>query len=371
MSDDYALVDFALTQAEPAAVIPALGRSFATVAAAALARSADASGPERGFLARLRGRRRRPAELPALRVQPASSLPDAPLMQPVATDLGFSARGGAMRVTAPLGSARLTLIELHEGNEGISPICQALSRELGGAEVFYFRNSGPRHPGADYAFHVYEGGRATRRASSRSPLGDAPEAPWEAIDGGMPHPVEVDSLPRPDPPAWQVMTPERQASILAALGLDPATLFDPPAPGAVQVALGTDPGGKPLSEALTRSGLRAPPGFAGPPAAPPDPEPQQAMGPTDALETDAEIPDPGSSDWEEEVTALLIEAVESGLPEESQIAWLNDLTRRLGAGDIDGALSDARTLMEAGGQDENERRATAARLYRLFGRALD
>ena len=68
------------------------------------------------------------------------------------------------------------------------------------------------------------------------------------------------------------------------------------------------------------------------------------------------------------MTRLLIGVVESALPAEEQVAWLNDLTTRLLEGDVDGALEEAERMIEAGTLSPVEKKAVSARLARFFGR---
>lgn len=453
MGEDFALIDFAFSARPPEEIVAAIGRIEAAEARAARerGRAAAAGG---GFLSRLfraSGPRQGAAAVPAgLLIQPDGSLPPAPLArtrpEPVPDD---PAGLGPTRLTAPLGEARLTLVEFLAGDGETVQFCEALSREFRGDEIFCFRHSGALHPGAHYAFHVYQDGRATRRAASVSARGTAPEAAWTGIDAGMPHPVEVDSLPPPGIPDFEIMTPMRQGSILAALGLDPDRLFAPPGPEMAVLELTRDPGGAALAEAPVilahrqrrqRPTLRA---VAGGMAPTPTPAPAQATddpsGPPDALPTGTEpqpaaaaaaaagmsaaaapgpVPDrvrtaptpppvpeapaalpadisadapvagragggspfdsvrppwerPGAAlSWEEEVTTILVRAVESALAPDEQVAWLDMLTRHLELGELDTALGKALEMIAAGRRPEAARAAAAKRLSELFGRRL-
>lgn len=475
MTEDFALIDFAFSARSPQAIAEAIGR-----ARALQARSGSPGGPVPaggGFLSRM-FRRGAPGARPGLDllIQPEGTLDPDPLTRVHLTDGEAGQPTAPVRLTAPVGLGGLTLVEFLEGDSGRSVFCEALSAQLPGDEIFYFRHSGSLHPGAHFAFHIYKDGQVTRRAESVSAAGTAPESDWAGIDTGMPHPLETDCLAPPGLPASEIMTPVRQASILEALGLDPGSLFQPmPGDGdePIVLELSVDPGGAPLSEASAivghlkkrRSGpmLRAVPtgpaarpGTASGPVAPtrtpgasaadgkpgpssgaplhatpeqtgvpgaaneplqgdrgtapsqvrpPTPSPQPAASPADAKGTDAPPRPPAPSEpaaeppaarpagsrparrpgardlslppwedqkpapsWEEEVTALLLDAVESALPPEEQAAWLEMLTGYLTSGDLDTALSETLAVIAAGNRPEAERDAAAKRLSALFGR---
>jgi hypothetical protein len=401
MSDDFTLIDFALCAAPPARVCQALGQAHALRAARAQA----APGARRGLLSRLLGRGGAGRPAPLLLQQPGH-LPAPPLMRFMPDDLGFGAGETPARLTAPVGEAALTLLEFRETDGETSPLCEALSGELPGAEIFYFRLSGARHPGAETAFHVYLDGRAVRRSASISPEGTTPEAEWRVVDTGIPHAVEADSLPHARARAWEIMTPERQGAILGAMGVEADLLFDPaarpPPGGQIVVELSAEPGGRPLSDAVAhlsrdparegRDGRAAPagpaaPGPSGAPApasagAPPAPEaaeaashaagpaagPDVSQGGAPGPEAGAGAPQPGDPEgWEAEVTRLLVAAVSHALPEEQQVPWLTRLTRKLETGEVESALAEARALIARGDRPKAEREADAARLDALFG----
>lgn len=433
MREDFALVDFALVAAAPERVVPALGQVHALQARAGAAAAAARGQPRAtearpGLLSRLlrRGAGRGGAPAPLL-LQPEGHLPPPPLARLMLDGLGFGAGATPFRVTAPVGEAELALVEFREADAEHSPVCAALSAELPGTEVFRFRLSGARHPGAETAFHVYLDGHAVRRTASISTEGTAPEAPWRVVDTGIPHPVEADSLPHARARAWEVMTPARQGAILAAMGVEPDTLFDP-VPGRVALVLSPAEGGRPLSSAA-RLFRAARPGAPDAPAAPdgasPDappgaaadtadpssgqgqapaarrPEPTAEPGPGASRAAEAagtaraELRAPSPADnapsarsaappatagaaragaerdagtsWEAEVTAILVAAVAHALPEEEQVPWLTALTARLEAGDVAEALDEARALIARGDRPEAERAADAARLDELFG----
>ncbi|NDR54900.1 hypothetical protein [Aliiruegeria sabulilitoris] len=358
MTEDFALIDFALTARAPAEVAEAIG----FLQAGGPAAPATAPPARRGILSRLLGRGDTAGKSasggPKLRIQPAGTLDPPPLARIVLADKGFASNGGPVRLTGPLGAAGLTLIEFREGDGDVSAFCEALSDALEGDEIFYFRHSGSRHPGAHFAFHVYLDGRVTRRAMSSSKDGAIPEAQWEGTDSGMPHPLETDSLPAPGTANSEIMTPVRQAIILEALGLDPDYLFaQTQESGLVTLELSEDAGGRPLSEvnAVVNEQLNP-----APPAA--------------QAELELDLPEPKTAateqepNWEEEVTGLLVEAVESALPAEEQVAWLDQLTERLVDGDIDGALAEAHRMIRAGDRSELDKAAAASRLAELFGR---
>lgn len=358
MTEDFALIDFALSARSPAEIAEAIGH---TNGAAPVQEAQTTQRPaKRSFLARLLGRKGGPegkVVAPAgVMIQPDGTLAPPPLARVTLADTGFATNNGEVRISGPLGVAGLSLIEFRENDEETSAFCERLSHVLTGDEIFYFRHSGSRHPGAHFAFHVYQDGRATRRAISASVQGTAPEAEWFGADSGMPHPLETDSLPAPGTPNSEIMTPVRQAAILEALGIDPETLFAPnDDPVSVSLELSTDAGGRPLSDARSVvQSLR-------------HPASQAELPPTQETPL-AETPEDGAS-WEEEVTGLLVAAVETALPAEQQVEWLDKLTGQLLAGDIDGALDEAQRMILAGGRDENEKAAAISRLSELFGRA--
>ncbi|MEE4120959.1 MAG: hypothetical protein V2I65_18310 [Paracoccaceae bacterium] len=427
MREDFALVDFALVAAAPERVVPALGQVHALQARAGAAAAAArgqprTTGARPGLLSRLLRRGGGVAAAPApLLLQPEGHLPPPPLARLMLDGLGFGAGATPFRVTAPVGEAELALVEFREADAEHSPVCAALSAELPGTEVFRFRLSGARHPGAETAFHVYLDGHAVRRTASISTEGTAPEAPWRVVDTGIPHPVEADSLPHARARAWEVMTPARQGAILAAMGVEPDTLFDP-LPGRVAIVLSPAEGGRPLSYAARLFRAARPdaapdgPSPGVPPGTPAEtadplslpatdrPEPTAAPGPgaSPAAETAGTAPgelrdatwaentrapsaatpaappstpgapgagaeDEAGTSWEAEVTAILVAAVAHALPEQEQVPWLTALTARLEAGDVADALDEARALIARGDRPEAERAADAARLDALFG----
>lgn len=361
MTEDFALIDFALVARPPAELAEAIGR----VRAASSGGDDGSDVPRwRGLMDRLRGRSvpvgRSRYGHGALRLQPPGSLPEPPLSRAILADLSGCGAASPVRLSGPLGVAGLTLIEFREADTATSPFCEALSAVLGGDEIFYFRHSGSLHPGAHFAFHVYQDGRATRRADSVSMDGTAPEADWRATDSGMTHPLETDAMSPPGTPRSEIMTPVRQAIIIEALGVDPETLFEQgEGPEAVVLELSDDPAGRPLSEiraAIADQKRAGAPRPATPPGEPFEMPDEAARAVVDG------------STWEEEVTGLLVAAVEAALPVEEQVAWLDGLTAQLTGGDIDGALEEARRMIGAGARSAAEKRAAAARLAELFGR---
>ncbi len=389
MTEDFALIDFALSARSPAEVAEAVGRA-ASGASTPSPTPAPTEAPKQGLLKRLlgAGKSRQAARAAGatteMRIQPAGTVGPTPLTRVVLTE--SSGAPGPVRISSPLGVADLTLVEFLEGDGETSLFAERLSAELAGDELFYFRYSGSRHPGAHFAFHVYQGGRVTRRAESVSAEGDIAEAEWRGTDAGMPHPVEADSLPPPGTPQSEIMTPVRQAIILEALGVDPDLLFVQ-AEGAEMVVLelSTAATGRPLAEVQTvvREQLmpvEAPmeidspvePLLAGAAAAGTDADMRErvmeAVGAPGPAPAPAEAPHSGEQSWEEEVTGLLVKAVESALPEEQQVGWLDQLTGQLLGGDIDGALEEARRMIFAGERPQVEKMADIARLAQLFGR---
>ncbi|SFB70469.1 hypothetical protein [Tropicimonas isoalkanivorans] len=363
MTEDFALIDFALSVRSPAEIAEALARAQAAPSRA----NPEGGGVLSRLLRRFSGGGAAPGTTRStLSIQPPGTLGAGPLTRPVATDMGFSGPVSPVRLSSPIGVAGLTLIEFREGDDETSHFCEALSAQLRGDEMFYFRYSGGRHPGAHFAFHIYQDGRMTRRAISFSPSGTAPEADWHGIDSGMPHPVETDSLPPPGVTASEIMTPARQSVILESLGVDPESLFMEMPDTLTVLELSDAPGGAPLSSARSVIEARTP---KPEPVTPPAPAPQAAPEPVPAepVSASAEPDDPERS-WEDEVTRILVEAAESALPPEIQVAWLDSLTARLVSGDIDSALADARQMIDRGRRTPAQKHAAAARLAELFGR---
>ncbi len=381
MTEDFALIDFALSARSPDELAKAIGE----VRLAALPGSVGEAAPNRGkgLLSRLFGRIGKgaaPVSATELLLHPPGTLPDTPLMRIDLAETAGTGLRSPVRLIGPLGTAGLTLIELRDDDGETSAFCERLSGILRGDEIYYFRHSGSRHPGAHFAFHIYRDGRATRRSVSSSFDGTAPEAQWFGLDIGMPHPLEAESLPVPGAPNFEIMTPVRQASIIEALGIDPETIFIPSEdPEVVVLELASEPGGRPLAEVLLameeQRGL--PVGEPVEPLAPPEAVWREA--PASAAQGFAEAPPafarapwdeqkPAPS-WEEEVTRLLIGVVEAALPAEEQVEWLNDLTARLLEGDVDGALGEAQRMIDAGSLSPVEKKAVSARLARFFGRS--
>ncbi|WP_068111410.1 hypothetical protein [Tropicimonas marinistellae] len=377
-AEDFALIDFAISARPLAEVAAALGRVRDTPAGGSDAPGDGSAGsPRRGnLLSRVFGRSSSKGWNGRttggnLLIQPDGTLGPPPLTRPVLTDMGFGVTHSPVRLSAPLGVAGLTMIEFREGDGDVSTFCQRLSSALDGDEVFYFRYSGSRHPGAHFAFHVYQHGRVSRRAVSRSLHGTAPEADWQGIDSGIPHPLETDSLPAPGTPNSEIMTPVRQASIIEALGIDPETLFFEASEQHVTLELSDARGGLPLSSAETiiAEKRRKPPDapVREDRSPPPDKDDSETVSATEASPPQ-DLPRSTRS-WEEEVTHLLVEAVDSALPPEEQVAWLDSLTARLEAGDVDSALADACRIIDAGNRPLAEKQAAADRLIELFGRS--
>lgn len=393
MDDDFALIDFALVAAAPDAVAQAM----ATVLAGPVGRAkAGRGGEQAGLMSRLLHRGAGSDAAAPLTIQPRGSLGPEPLVRHVLDDFGAAAAERLVRISAPVGENDLTLVEFREIDGDESPVAAGLSTALRNQEVFYFRLSGARHPGAHYAFHVYQNGLASRRAMSRSPRGTAPEAPWEGIDAGIFHPLETDSLSPPEAPRWAIMSPERQASILEALGIDPMRLFEAIPDRAAVLVLSPAEGGVPISEASRHMGprLRGPATFSRSAAAePPRTEPASGAAPAEEARPPAPLssapkaergdtpspaaaaPAPGdpvpadAGAWEKEVTALLLRAVEAALPEAERVPWLEALTRLLEAGQVTLALSEARALIGRARLPEQERERMAGRLALLFAPA--
>lgn len=336
MSDDFAVLDFALVNAAPRAV--ALAAAAAPLPPAGRpAAPAPAGG---GLLGRLFGRASSPAAPlprpgPALLAQPPGTLPGGVLVREVFEDLGFGGQDRELRLSAPVGLAGLTLVELRERVDGgPSPRLKALSAALPGAEILAFRLTGGRHPGAEHAFCVYRDGVVQRRIAKISRFGTGEDADWSETASGTPHGIEGDDPPRG-------MTPARQAALLERLGIDADHLLENRDGFSEVIELSTRPGGTPPRE--LHKEVPAP--VAAPTADPP-------------LDAAA---------WEEEVTQLLLAAVSDALPESEQVAWLDELTADLDAGELRAALARARDLLARGSRPAATREDAAARLATLFG----
>lgn len=331
MTEDFAILDFALLRAPADQVAKALEQI------PAVATEASSAAGKPGLIKRLFGKQPKEkapsAPVPKrLKVQPADSLGPAPLARMVLTDMGYGAEDDPVRLRGPVGAADLTLIELRDRTApGDSVQLRHLSQVFAGTEVFGFRISGKRHPGSDCAFVTYMDGKPTRVLASSLPGSAQESADWTHTDKGLPQPIEAEALPgRKDPR----LTHDGVSALVTALGVEPHTLFAPASPYPMVIVLSGAEGGMPVAEAL---------------AAPPAPEATQASG-----------------EWEQEVTQILVHAVEDALPPEEQIVWLDGLTARLNGGDIPGALEAARDLIARGAGPESERRASAERLAALF-----
>lgn len=387
MTEDFAVLDFALVDVPPLAVAEALER--ARQGGFQPSPEAEATEPEEerktGILFKIFGREAPPPQpepevrvhVPPLMVQRTDSLPEAPITRLVQADMGFGAQEDPVRLSAPAGGLGLTLIEFRNHHEvALSEMLKSLSAKLPGSELFGFRYSGQRHDGADYAFAVYREGELLRMRSSRSPAGISDDADWKGIDHGRPHKLEA-TLPRantrlPD----TILTPEMQYDILQALKIEPDDLFDPTIPYAQRLVLSVEPSGVPLETAIQRAvageDIHAitdipsdSPKVASPSAAAvPAPQSFQA---DETLAAHLSGPGPETvDDWEGEITGLLVDAVEDSLPPDQHVPWLNTLTDQLESGDIEGAISKARALINQGTRPVEERRAAADRLAALF-----
>lgn len=354
MDEDFALLDFALVNAAPETVVAAFVEAHEAV------KNGTETAPKKGLMGRLFGARGgAPLTLHAPNSLPAAPLTRADISPPPEEPL-------PVRLSYPVGDDGMTLIEFVEPEIGSSRVIRRLSKHLPSTDVFYFRYSGTRHPGADFSFHVYADGTPVRRVGSLSLKGDGPDAKWSVTDSGIPHTTEAGSLPHSNSPPHDIMTPERQGSILDALGVDPGNLFDQANTLSTTVVLSSATGGRPVSELQT-----APQDFSvqtddTPPAAPEPPAPTAPEPPSAPTEDDP-MPAP---DWETEVTGILLDAVDAGLPEAVQVAWLDGLTRKLESGDVGPALQDAMDLIAAGDRPEDQKTAASARLQALYAHML-
>jgi hypothetical protein len=390
MDENFALLDFALvaapvtTVAQAAAGIPCLVPSSGT------------GEPRLGVLQRFMGRPPRVEDnsppAPWL-LHPAALLGAQPLTLHDLTRAAETtpALCACVRISGPVGETDLTLIEFHDPQDTPKPFAQRLSTQLPGHDVFSFRYSGVRHTGADFGFMICREGRILRRAASMCPATSAPATgrrpQWNAIDTGRPHPVENGTLPAPSSAKSDIMTPERQGSILQAMGLDPEALFSDPTLRDQSLVLSTQAGGLPVSQAQSfgrrrnvpeakpenRDTMMPPPNSVPfvpeKPASIPQPDRMQAP---DAASKSAPLPDPpalpapDTSLWEAEVTQLLLDAVAAGLPSSEHVPWLLALTQELEAGDIQAALSRATDLIAVGDRPPSVRKAEVARLHTLY-----
>jgi hypothetical protein len=353
MDEDFALLDFALVDAAPEIVVAAF------VAAHEAASDGSTNSQRKGLMGRLFGAKRGASGNAPLTLHAADSLPSPPFTR---ADISPPPEDTLpVRLSYPVGDNGLTLIEFVEPDIGTSRVIGRLSAGLPGTDVFYFRYSGVRHPGADFSFHVYSDGKPLRRVGSLSLKGDGPDAKWSVTDSGIPHTTEADSLPHPKSPPNEIMTPERQGSILDALGVDPGTLFDSVDTLSTVVVLSSASGGRPVSELQT-----APQSFA--PAAEDIPEPEPEL-PEAAAAAPVEEAEP-APDWETQVTGILLDAVNAGLPEAEQVAWLDALTRKLESGDVEQALQDAMDLIAAGDRPDDQKTDASTRLQTLYAHML-
>ncbi|MFY0632535.1 MAG: hypothetical protein JXQ91_01885 [Vannielia sp.] len=335
MTEDFAVLDFALVGAAPLAVARAL--------ATAEAQGRPEEGPAPGLLSRLLGRGRKPTATaqPPLLAQPPGTLTGGVLAREMLDDMGFGGTDHEARLSAPLGDDGLTLIEFRERTDGApSPRLTALSQALPGVEILGFRLTGTTHPGGEFGFAVYLGGTVVRvlRAHCPSEADD-----WQHTDTGPAHPLEAQAPPESPAPA-DLISPARQAAILAALGIDADQLLVDRSAHSQVIELSTRPGG------------RNPADLADPqpaPEAPPAPDPTG----------------PEALSWEDEVTSLLVTAVTDALPEDDQVPWLDAMTEDLEAGETRAALDRARDLLARGHRPAEEREAAADRLAILFGLA--
>ncbi|MEO1306501.1 MAG: hypothetical protein AAFV38_00845, partial [Pseudomonadota bacterium] len=103
----------------------------------------------------------------------------------------------------------------------------------------------------------------------------------------------------------------------------------------------------------------------------PDPEPMQGESEPQPVESpiepdDLPLPAIGSKDWEDEVTRLLLEAVEAGLPPAEQVPWLDHLTRQLEAGQVTDAIANATDLIRKGNRSGPAKEHAISRLTALY-----
>lgn len=68
-----------------------------------------------------------------------------------------------VRVSTPVGRPDWTLVEFREIAANVSILGNALSSQVRGTDVLYFRRSGPRATEPQHDFHVYRDGRPVRR----------------------------------------------------------------------------------------------------------------------------------------------------------------------------------------------------------------
>lgn len=388
MDDDFALIDFALVAKDPATVALAIG--------AATRPAEDEAEPaeRRGVFVRLlpRGGAAPGDQAPPLLIQPRSSLPPTPIVRPVLDDLGLAQTERLMRVSGPIQGTALTLIEFRADDSGRSDLCAGLSLVLRDTEIFYFRLSGARHPGAHYAFHVYQNGLASRRTAAVSEAGDHASTPWDCVDAGIFHPLETMGLPTGRNADAPVISPDRQSMILDGLGLDADTLFADLDARQTVLVLSPAEGGQPLTEAHSHGGvrLRGPATFvpgltetpsdlaqAGLGGFSDDGPGQDAIRPPPSAAADVTQIDlfpekpawtapPPAPSWDDEVMALLVDVVEHALPPSEQVPWLDQLTERLNGGEICEALAEAQVLIAYSDRSIPERLRLAARLANLF-----
>ena len=419
MSEDFAILDFALVAADPDTVALALARGLSSQDGTKDGEPEET--PDRkGLLSRFVAARlgARGSGGLDLMVQHPETMREPPFAR---RDIGAlrDAHTEPLRVSGPVGTRGLTFVEFLEPEIGQSSVAKALSAQLPGEDIFYFRYSGARHPGADFAFHVYHAGRASRRAASLSFNGATEEANWSSTDSGIPHAVEAGCLPPPNTPKSGIMTPGRQARILKALGIEPEDLINPDPEQQRSFVLSRTSGGTPVEEAIRHVEPKPVPveepaakrpkskvpvielpereeQSTEQPEANVDPADQTASastlalreaeaahaptagteaagdlapeGPPSELPPAEPVPDVGTKDWENEVTAILLDAVEDALPEGDQISWLDALTKQLESGDVVGALREASRLILSGSRSNDEKRTAVERLTALYSK---
>jgi len=359
MSDDFAVLDFALVALPPRAVVRALADSQD-------GSPASAPPPRTGWLSRLFGRSPAP-EAPARprqALQPPGTLPEGVIVRQESDDMGFSEADHPMRISAPVGREGLTLIELrepadHQASLRLLALSLMLETRHPGTELLGFRLTGARHPGGEYAFTVYRDRHVARRLATWSPEGLGEDAPWEVTDTGTPHPAEAVLEPGPAPA--DRLTPAMLASLLEELGVDPDAFLEDRSGYTEVLEISSRPGGIPLHR-LTPAQIDA--ALA---ARAPAPEPAPAIEmPPDMQPEHPAAPDTAAS-WEDEVTALLLDAVTDALPEPEQVPWLDALTDELEAGETEAAMARACDLLARGTRPQAVRDAAARRLATLLG----
>lgn len=149
------------------------------------------------------------------------------------------------RVSGLLSSPDWTLVEFADLISGMSMTAMHLSTQMPEEDVFFFRRSGRRTNQPQFDFHHYRAGEQRRRVMSHCTVPTEGDPWWEGY-------AEGPMLPFEDPEAYKtsdqatLLTADKQADILARMGVPLGALFDPDMRESA-VLISDKPGGAPLS----------------------------------------------------------------------------------------------------------------------------